>query len=499
MLLNKLIRLPVFFCVKNVCRHMGHKPDFTMNNYNVERGYYNYPQEQHLLFFKQLLGERVVTDLSDLEKYNVDWFLTYRGSSSVVLRPKSTEEVSQILEYCNKNKLAVCPQGGNTSVVGGSVPVFDEIILSTELMDDIIEIDPTAGTVICQAGCILENLNNRLSEEGLIAPVDLGAKGSCHIGGNVATNAGGKRLLRYGNLHGNVLGLEVVKANGEIIDSLATLKKNNTGFHIKNLFIGSEGTLGLITKVALLCPTLPKSVNVAFLGCQNYERVLQTLKKSKEDLGEILSAFEVMDADSIDLLERETHIKSPIGKYPFYVLIETSGSNEAHDGEKVSQFLDSSLETDLVVNGTVTNEPTKVEAIWSIREKIPDGIRQCGYSYSYDVTLPLTSFFQIVDDTKTHFGKQADVVCGFGHLGDGNLHLIVTAHSYDKQFKESLEAFVIKKTLDLRGSISAEHGMGFQKAKYLNLVNSKGPFNMMKELKRIMDPNRILNPYKVFP
>lgn len=182
------------------------------------------------------------------------------------MKPKTTEEVSKILAYCNENRLAVCPQGGNTSVCGGSVPIFDEIILSTLLMDEIIQFDEISGTLVCQSGCILENLDVFLSGKGLTVPLDLGAKGSCHIGGNLSTNAGGKRLIRYGNLHGSVLGLEAVKANGEIIDCLSTLKKDNTGYHLKHLFIGSEGTLGFITKVALQCPVKPKSINLTLLG-----------------------------------------------------------------------------------------------------------------------------------------------------------------------------------------------------------------------------------------
>lgn len=207
-----------------------------------------------------------MTDKSDLQSNNIDFMAAVRGYSQVLLKPRTTTEVSAILKYCNARKLAVCPQGGNTGLVGGSVPVFDEIILSTQLMNEIEHVDDVSGVLVCQAGCVLERLEERAAEHGLVMPIDLGAKGTCHIGGNVSTNAGGLRLLRYGNLHGNVLGVEAVKADGTILDLMSNFKKDNTGYHLKHLFIGSEGTLGVVTKVAIACPTASKAINVAFVG-----------------------------------------------------------------------------------------------------------------------------------------------------------------------------------------------------------------------------------------
>lgn len=207
-----------------------------------------------------------MTDVNEIESYNNDFNHVARGCSKLLLRPKTTEEVSEILKYCNKKKLAVCPQGGNTGLVGGSVPVFDEIILSTQLMNKVEQLDPVSGIMVCQSGCILEQIDEFARQKDLIMPLDLGAKGTCHIGGNVSTNAGGLRLLRYGNLHGNVTGVEAVKADGTILNLMSHFKKDNTGYHLKHLFIGSEGTLGVVTKVAIACPTASKAVNVAFIG-----------------------------------------------------------------------------------------------------------------------------------------------------------------------------------------------------------------------------------------
>lgn len=213
---------------------------------------------------------RCITDSADIESNNIDFLRAVRGCSKLLLKPKTTDEVAAILKHCNSRKLAVCPQGGNTGLVGGSVPVFDEIIVSTQLMTEIDHVDEMSGILECQAGCILEKLEEYVSERGLRMPLDLGSKGSCNIGGNVSTNAGGLRLLRFGNLQGNVLGLEAVKADGTILNLMSNFKKDNTGYHLKHLFIGSEGTLGFVTKVAIACPTASNAVNVAFVGMCTY-------------------------------------------------------------------------------------------------------------------------------------------------------------------------------------------------------------------------------------
>lgn len=206
-------------------------------------------------YFKSIVGENnVIQDEDRLEPVNTDWMNKYKGSSKLFLLPKNTEEVSHIMRYCNSRRLAVVPQGGNTGLVGGSVPVFDEVIVNTSSMNKIISFDKVSGILVCEAGCILENLESFLDNEGFVMPLDLGAKGSCQIGGNVSTNAGGLRLVRYGSLHGNVLGLEVVLANGTVMDMLGTLRKDNTGYDLKHLFIGSEGSLGVVTKVSILTP-----------------------------------------------------------------------------------------------------------------------------------------------------------------------------------------------------------------------------------------------------
>lgn len=232
-------------------------------------------EESDLEFFRSVLKDEnyLITNEADLDFFNEDWMRKYKGQSKLVLKPKTTEQVSQILKYCNEQKLAVVPQGGNTGLVGGSNPIFDEIILSVSNLNKIRSFDNVSGILKCDAGVILENADNFLAENGYIFPLDLGAKGSCHVGGVCATNAGGLRLLRYGSLHGTVLGLEAVLPDGTIYNSMDALRKDNTGYDLKQLFIGSEGTIGIITGVSILCPSRPTATNVAFLAVSSYEAV----------------------------------------------------------------------------------------------------------------------------------------------------------------------------------------------------------------------------------
>ncbi|XP_061700959.1 D-2-hydroxyglutarate dehydrogenase, mitochondrial isoform X2 [Syngnathoides biaculeatus] len=370
---------------------------------------------EDLDFFRRILPGRTITDPDLLESCNVDWLKSVRGSSEVLLRPRTTQEVSQILGYCSGRNLAVNTQGGNTGLVGGSVPVYDEIVLSTALMNRVLSFDAVSGVLTCQAGCVLEDLSAYLEQQDHIMPLDLGAKGSCHIGGNVATNAGGLRLLRYGSLHGNVLGVEAVLADGQVLDCLSALRKDNTGYDLKQLFIGSEGTLGVITAVSVLCPRRPKSIHVLFLGCETFEHLLKTFQLCRGMLGEILSAFEFLDSECMRLLNTHLKLDNPIRACPFYVVIETSGSDERHDEEKLHNFLEEATTSSLVTDGTLATGESKTKALWSLRERVTEALTYDGFTYKYDVSLPVESIYQLVTDTRAHLGGRAKSVVGYGH------------------------------------------------------------------------------------
>ncbi|XP_073831028.1 D-2-hydroxyglutarate dehydrogenase, mitochondrial-like [Musca autumnalis] len=475
-------------------------PELSQVRYNVKRGNYSELNDKDVTFFESIIGAaNTLRDGPDnaLQGYNVDFWHSVRGNSKLLLKPGSTQEISEILKYCNQRRLAICPQGGNTGVVGGAVPVYDEIILSLGRLNKILGIDDITGIVACESGVILENLDAKVQEAGFVVPLDLGAKSSCHIGGNISTNAGGLRVIRYGNLHGSVLGVEAVLPNGKILDLMSDFKKDNTGYHLKHLFIGSEGTLGVVTKVAILCPPRSESVHLAFLGLKSFDAVMQTFKNAKRHLGEILSSCEMIDEISLTAAVENMKLKSPIDTYPFYMMIETSGSNAEHDMEKLNNFLQLTMDKGDVVDGTCCGEPSKIQEMWKLREILAPALAKDGHLYTYDISLPLRSFYDIVKVVEKRVGHMAKRVCGFGHLGDLNLHLNITTEEYTAEMYKALEPFVFDYTSQLKGSVSAEHGIGFLKTQYLKHSKSTEAVNMMHDLKNLLDPNAILNPYKV--
>ncbi|KAG5517805.1 hypothetical protein RHGRI_038241 [Rhododendron griersonianum] len=452
--------------------------------------------------FKEILGEKnVVQDEEVLLAANTDWMQKYKGSSNLLLQPRTTEEVSQILKYCNSRCLAVVPQGGNTGLVGGSVPVFDEVIINMGSMKNIISFDKVSGILVCEAGCILENLVSFLDNQGFVMPLDLGAKGSCQIGGNVSTNAGGLRFVRYGSLHGNVLGLEAVLANGTVLDMLGTLRKDNTGYDLKHLFIGSEGSLGIISKVSILTPPKLSSVNLAFLACKDYVSCQNLLLEAKRKLGNILSAFEFLDSHSMDLvLNHLEGVRNPLppSMHNFYVLIETTGSDQSYDKEKLEAFLLRYMEVGLISDGVLAQDINQAFSFWRIREGVPEALMKAGAVYKYDLSLPIEKMYDLVEEMRMRLGPAAKVV-GYGHLGDGNLHLNISLPEYDDTVLGQVEPFVYEWTSKHRGSISAEHGLGLMKANKIHYSKSTESVHLMVSIKKLLDPNGILNPYKVLP
>lgn len=462
-------------------------------------------------YFKELLGsESAVIDglnrdaSEDIEAYNSDWMRKFRGHTKLVLRPGSTEEVSKVLKYCNDNMLAVVPQGGNTGLVGGSVPVFDEIVLNLGRMSKIRSFDEATGILVADAGLILENADNFLAEKNHMFPLDLGAKGSCQIGGNVATNAGGLRLLRYGSLHGNVLGLEAVLPDGTIVDDLSKLRKNNTGYDMKQLFIGGEGTIGVITAVSILCPNRSPAVNVAYFALPSFEHCQKAFREAKNQLSEILSAFELMDGRSQQIVSTVKE-KSKLleGDSPFYCLIETSGSNSDHDSEKLQTFLEDVMEKEIVSDGVLAQDQTQVGEMWSWREGITECLGHWGGVYKYDLSIPLSELYQLVEDTREKLGKAGLIgdgdeypvvdVVGYGHMGDSNLHLNIPTRSFDKRVEKELEPFVYEWVAKRNGSISAEHGLGISKKAYIGYSRSETMIKLMQQIKNLYDPVSLIH------
>ncbi|KAK2749531.1 hypothetical protein FQN55_003228 [Onygenales sp. PD_40] len=469
---------------------------------------------EHVEYFKHLLGtpsaviDGFTTDAADdIEPFNRDWMKKYRGHTRLVLKPQDAKEMSEVLKYCNENKLAVVPQGGNTGLVGGGVPVFDEIVISTARMNNIRSFDENSGVLVVDAGVILEVADKYLAERNHIFPLDLGAKGSCHIGGNVAANAGGLRLLRYGSLHGNVLGIEAVLPDGTIIDDLSTLRKNNTGYDLKQLFIGGEGTIGIITGVSIICPQRPKAINVAYFGLESFDQARKAFLEAKGHLSEILSAFELMDGRTQEMVHEVTGMKKPLdGSYPFYCLVETSGSNGEHDNEKLEAFLEHVMGESIVADGVLAQDETQAQTLWRWREGITEALSHMGATYKYDVSIPLTELYQLVDDTRERLSKAGLIgddesypvrdVVGYGHMGDSNLHLNVAVRQYNKEVEKMIEPWVYEWIALRNGSISAEHGLGLAKREFIGYSKDDTMIKLMKQLKSLYDPNGIMNPYK---
>lgn len=472
------------------------------------RGNFKAINDEDVAYFKGVVGASyVLTDESELESHNRDWLRHYEGKSEVGLFPKSTEEVSKVLRYCHERRIAVTPQGGNTGLVGGSTPVFDEVIINMRRMNRVLEIDDIMGVVKCEAGCILQNLDEEMRAKGFLMPLDLGAKGSCQIGGNVATNAGGVRFVRYGSLRGSVLGMEAVLADGTVVDSLSMLRKDNTGYDVKQLMIGSEGTLGIITKLAILTPRLPSEVNVAMLSVPSYEALMRALRRARSDLLDILSAVEFMDKATMQICQAYLPgAQRPLEEdAEFNMLIETSGSKRSHDQEKLEEFLGAVLESGLAVDGVLAQNDSQAANLWRLREGAAEALTKHGYTYKYDVSVPTDQMYSLVEIMRDRLGAPdtfdpqggAINVVGYGHLGDGNLHLNVVTKEFDQGVLDKIEPFLFERVSQMDGSVSAEHGIGRAKAAYLGMSKSQNAIDVMKSIKQLLDPHGILNPYKV--
>ncbi|XP_037077390.1 D-2-hydroxyglutarate dehydrogenase, mitochondrial-like [Pollicipes pollicipes] len=449
-----------------------------------------------------LVGGRVETDPQDLLQYNTDWLRSLRGSSPCVVFPTTTEEVSAVLRYCHERRLAVCPQGANTSLVGGSIPVFDEIIVSTSRMSDVIEVDGDGGTLTCGAGCSLTQLEKAAESKHLYFPVDLNIR-EAQLGGIVAADMAGPRTARYGNLHGNVLGLEVVLPDGTILNSMSTMRKDNTGFDLKQVFVGSEGSLGIITKVAMACPPMPKHINVAMVYTDSFDKVLQVMRMTKEHLGELVSACEFMDNEAVMTVKKKYLSVWGVPSKPYYVLIETAGQCDTHDEEKLRRLFNALKDKQLIMDGQIGplnyDDPTFVERLWNINGRILAALSRAGNVYHYDVSLPHSKQYPLVEKLRTELGDDIRAVASFGHLLDGNLHLALLSSAFSPRAADTLDRLITEYVTAAGGAVSAELGCGFKSRNLGASCKDKAEMKLMRQMKAMLDPHGIMNPYKVFP
>jgi len=414
-----------------------------------------------------------------------------------LLRPKTTKEVSEMLRICNDNDQPVVPQGGLTNVVGGVITKPNEIALSLERMNEIEEINVQNKTVTVQAGVVLQNLQKNVAEYGLLFPLDLGAKGSCMIGGNIASNAGGLQALRYGVARTLVLGLEVVLADGTIVSSMNKMMKNNAGYDLKQLFIGSEGTLGVITKAILKLEDLPKTRNTAFVALESFEKTNQLLQYAKTRLKNDLTSFELLWQDYYTLMTSSPSAYSPPlpQTYPFYVLMEALGQDVAKDRIFFEEFLESSLEDGLIADAAIAHSQQELDWFWNIRENVELIFSVHDPVFLFDVSLAISDMDDYIKKIRSELqAVWPDLLFyTFGHMGDGNLHLYVSCGGKDISTRERVEEIVYKPLKQVGGSITGEHGIGLEKKQWLHLSRTPEEIQLMKTIKKTLDPKGILN------
>lgn len=418
-----------------------------------------------------------------------------------LVRPKSTDEVAAILKLCNEHRQPVVPMGGMTGLVEGTQSNNREIVISLERLNQIEEIDIQSRTMTVQSGVPLQVAQEAAEKEDMMFPLDLGARGSATVGGNLSTNAGGNRVIRYGMMRDQVLGVEAVLADGTIISSLNKIIKNNTGYDIKQLFIGAEGTLGIVTKMVLRLRPMPASQDMAFVAVNEFSEVTRFLNHIDTALGGSLSAFEVMWKDYYQLVTTppaEGQPPVPHG-YNYYILVEALGGEPAADGERFVNALGQCLEDGIIADAVIAQSQAERDAMWAIRDDVGQ-VGQNAPVFTFDVSVSLDQMESYVDELRAELNaKWSDNTCMiFGHLGDGNLHVIVGVGDRSADTKKAVEESVYRGLVPRGGSVSAEHGIGLQKRDYLSWSRSPDEIAIMQAIKQSLDPNHILNPGKIF-
>ena len=450
---------------------------------------------------RAIVGPAHVLTGEDVHSRREDWMTGAPCQAGAIVRPANTEQLSAVMRACYELLQPVVTHGGLTGLVHGAEASPDELVISLERMIAIEEIDHVGGTLTVQAGAPLQRVQEAAKEVGLQFPLDLGARGSCTIGGNIATNAGGVRVIRYGMMRQQVLGLEAVMADGRVVSSMNRMLKNNAGFDLKQLFIGSEGTLGIVTRAVLrLQPPTPVE-QTALVACPSFEALTELLNQMGKALGGSLGAFEVMWQNHYRLLTETLgrHVPPIAPQHPFYVIIESLGSDAERNTTQFREALENALENGLIVDAVMAQSSTQRDSLWAIREDIEGLIKGLAPVLTFDVSLPITEMQRYTDALETQLTQRwpdARLVV-FGHLGDGNLHISVSTGSAELSVRREVEAMVYQPLAALCGSVSAEHGIGLEKRPWLSTCRSTAEIELMQTLKHALDPHRLLNRGKI--
>lgn len=459
--------------------------------------------------FEDLLAKRfpadfVTREASELAAYGKDWTRVFEPKPSAVCFPRTTQEVSDLLKLCSEHRVAVVPSGGRTGLAGGAVAPNGELVVSLTRMNRMGPVDPLSQTVRVQAGAVTEAVHHHCEKEGLTWPVDFASKGSSQVGGNIATNAGGVKVIRYGLTRQWVLGLQVVLMSGEVLELNGALEKNNTGVDLRQLFIGSEGILGLITEATLKLSRVPGKLDVFFFGVKNLSDVFALfLKARRAPFG--LMAFETLTHGCLDAVCKVRGLKSPFAEaHGAYVLMEVERPEASDAQDRLDAWLSGLFEDGLVEDGTLAQSPREARELWTLREGIAESLSTKGHVHKNDIALPIAElevFLASMDALfkSRHSGFEVFV---FGHIGDGNLH--VNTMKPQGMAKDAFEAACLRADEDLfalvqrhRGSVSAEHGIGLLKKGALHFSRSPVELALMGALKKAFDPEGLMNPGKI--
>jgi FAD/FMN-containing dehydrogenase len=456
--------------------------------------------------FRKIVGDKyAVTDATDIAPYVTEERDLFHGRSPLVLRPGSTAEVSLICKLASAHAIALVPQGGNTGLVGGQTPHNGEVVVSMRRMDRTREIDATSNTMTCEAGVVLQVAQQRAAEIDRLFPLSLAAEGSCTIGGNLSTNAGGTTALAYGGAREMALGIEVVLADGRILNLLSKLKKDNTGYDLRNLFIGAEGTLGIITAATLKLFPKPRAIETAYVGLASPAQALKLLSISQAEAAGTLTSFELLSVVAVDFSIRHgIDVRDPLAsKHPWYVLMELSSPRDDARGA-LEAILEKAMEGGIVDDAVIAANLSQRQAFWKLRDEMSAAQKPEGGSIKHDISVPVAAvpdFIEQADAAVTKLIPGSRPV-PFGHLGDGNIHYNISqpigGNTADFMSRwHEVNAIVFGIVLRMGGSISAEHGIGVLKRDELPEVKDKVAIELMRSLKAMLDPLGIMNPGKV--
>lgn len=462
--------------------------------------------EEVIEALRSALGaDAVLTGDEIAERYKHDW----RGETSftprALMRPRSTDDVATILRICHEHGQPVVPQSGMTGLCGGATPRAEDVALSLERMSGVEEIDAAASTLTALAGTPLQTIQEAAQAAGFLCALDLGARGSCLIGGNVSTNAGGNRVLRYGMARDLVLGIEVVLADGTVLRSLNKMIKNNAGYDLKQLFIGSEGTLGIVTRVVLRLHPLPRSTCTALCAVRDYDRVVRLLRHAQNQLAGTLSAFEAMWPEYYDLVTtRFPGNTAPLAAgHGLYVLLEALGVDQDADQSRFEAVLASALENGIIEDASIAQSQRQAASFWKLRDSIADAQQHWSPNTGFDVSIPIGQLGIFVDACRaaiaTRFPGAEQIF--FGHVADSNVHVVVHMPGADAaRFpKREIDRTIYELVRERQGCVSAEHGIGTRKKAYLAYSRSADEIRLMQIIKQALDPKGILNAGKVLP